>query len=98
MSLRPLDIEVPVDSKREILSETDRSGRITYLNDYFVELSGYQEAELVGSPHNIVRNPDMPITVFKLLWDALKHGEDYKAIVKTGKNFKSIAFISASKT
>ena len=82
MSLRPLDIEVPVDSKREILSETDRSGRITYLNDYFVELSGYDEAELVGTPHNIVRHPDMPITVFKLLWDALKHGEDYKAIVK----------------
>ena len=80
--LRPLDIEVPVDSKRELLSETDTQGVIRYVNDYFVELSGYREEELVGSPHNIVRHPDMPKTVFKLLWDALKRGKEYTAIVK----------------
>ena len=51
-------------------------------NDYFVELSGYPEAELIGKSHNIVRHPDMPKTVFKLLWDALKAGKEYKAIVK----------------
>ena len=82
MALGPLDIEVKVDSKREILSETDKTGKIVYLNDYFVELSGYKEEELVGASHNIVRHPDMPKTVFKLLWDAQKQGKDYKAIVK----------------
>lgn len=80
--LKPLDIEVDVDSKREILSETDVQGNIIYANDYFVELSGYSEAELVGSPHNILRHPNMPETVFKLLWDALNAGKKYKAIVK----------------
>lgn len=80
--LPPLDIEVPVNSKREILSETDREGVVTYANDYFVELSAYPEEELVGKPHSVVRHPDMPKTVFKLLWDALKAGKEYKAIVK----------------
>jgi len=82
MALGPLDIEVRVDSKREILSETDTTGKIVYLNDYFVELSGYREEELVGASHNIVRHPHMPKTVFKLLWDAQKQGKEYKAIVK----------------
>jgi len=80
--LAPLDIEVPVNSKKEILSETDTRGRTIYANAYFVELSGYPEEELMGQPHSIVRHPDMPKTVFKLLWDALKAGKEYKAIVK----------------
>jgi PAS domain S-box-containing protein len=82
MALGPLDIEVKVDSKREILSETDRAGKIVYINDYFVELSGYREEELVGAPHNVVRHPDMPKTVFKLLWDSLNQGKGYTAIIK----------------
>jgi PAS domain S-box-containing protein len=80
--LAPLDIEVSVNSKKEILSETDTAGKTVYANGYFVELSGYPEAELIGKPHNIVRHPDMPKTVFKLLWDALRAGKEYKAIVK----------------
>ncbi|MGD9969793.1 MAG: PAS domain-containing protein [Sulfuricurvum sp.] len=80
--LGPLDIEVKVDSKREILSETDAKGVITQANDYFIELSAYTKEELLGAPHNIVRHPDMPKTVFKILWDNLKAGNKYKAIVK----------------
>lgn len=80
--LGPLDIEVPVDPKKEILSETDANGVIVYANENFVELSGYPEEELVGKPHAVVRHPDMPKTVFRLLWNALKAGKSYKAIVK----------------
>ena len=80
--LAPLDIEYPVDSKKEILSETDATGVITYANETFVELSGYPEEALVGKPHKLVRHPDMPKTVFKLLWDSLRAGKEYKAIVK----------------
>ena len=80
--LAPLDIEVEVDSKKEIISVTDRRGVITFCNDYFVELSDYSEDELCGAPHSIVRHPDMPQTVFKLLWDALKADKDYCAIIK----------------
>lgn len=82
MALRPLDIEYKVGSKKELLSETDIRGVITYANENFVALSGYSESELVGSPHSILRHIDMPRTVFKLLWNALNAGQPYKAIVQ----------------
>ncbi|SFV60608.1 SIGNAL-TRANSDUCTION SENSOR PROTEIN-PAS/PAC domain [hydrothermal vent metagenome] len=78
----PLDKEKVLDPKRYIVSKTDPKGIITYGNDYFVEISGYSEAELIGKPHNIIRHPDMPKIVFKLMWDRIKKGENIMAVVK----------------
>ena len=78
----PLDIEIELDPKRYIVSETDAKGRITYCNDYFMEVSGYTEEELIGKPHNIVRHPDMPKVVFKLLWETISAGKNINALVK----------------
>lgn len=52
--------EVPVSAGANILSTTDASGRITHINDEFIAISGFERAELLGQPHNIVRHPDMP--------------------------------------
>ncbi|WP_424565602.1 PAS domain-containing protein [Sulfurimonas sp.] len=78
----PLDIEIPLDAKRYIISETDEKGKITYCNDYFIEVSGYSQKELIGKPHNIVRHPDMPSIVFKLLWQTISSGKNINAVVK----------------
>ena len=78
----PLDIEIPLDPKRYIVSETDANGKITYCNDYFKEISGYSDEELIGTPHNIVRHPDMPRVVFKLLWETISTGTNINAVVK----------------
>ena len=64
-----------------IVSKTDRQGRLTYVNPLFVEISGYTEAELVGQPHNIIRHPDMPRSVFRLLWERIASGEEIFAYV-----------------
>lgn len=65
-----------------IVSKTDLSGRITYCNKTFIEISGYGEDELLGAQHNIVRHPDMPRGVFQLLWDTIKAGKECFAYVK----------------
>ena len=78
----PIDEEIKLDSKRYIVSETDAKGKITYANDYFMEVSGYTQEELIGQPHSIVRHPDMPKVVFKLLWETLKQGKNINAVVK----------------
>ena len=78
----PLDVEIELDPKRYIVSETDAKGKITYCNDYFKEVSGYSEQELIGSAHNIVRHPDMPKVVFKLLWQTISSGKNINAVVK----------------
>ncbi len=64
-----------------IVSKTDLKGRITYVNKIFMEMAGYTEKELLGKPHNIVRHPDMPKAVFKLLWDMVKNKDEIFAFV-----------------
>jgi PAS domain S-box-containing protein len=54
-----------------IVSKTNPKGIITYGNPIFIEFSGYTEAELIGSQHNIIRHPDMPRAAFKLAWDTI---------------------------
>ena len=57
---------------KSIVSMTDTESRITYVNPYFVEVSGFSEDELLGQPHNIVRHPDMPPEAFEDMWATLK--------------------------
>lgn len=76
------DSEIKLSDKRYIVSKTDAKGNITYANDYFVEICGYSESELLSQPHSIVRHPDMPKIAFKLMWDRIKKGENFIAIVK----------------
>ncbi|MBB4844802.1 PAS domain S-box-containing protein [Paucibacter oligotrophus] len=65
-----------------IVSRTDLKGRIAYINDDFLEASGFTEAELIGQPHNIVRHPDMPEEAYADMWSALKSGRPWTGIVK----------------
>ncbi len=65
-----------------IVSKTDLKGRITYGNQIFIEFSGFTEAECLGKQHNLVRHPDMPRCVFKLLWQHLENGQEIFAYVK----------------
>lgn len=65
-----------------IVSETDKFGTITFVNDTFCKLAKYSREELLGKPHNIVRHPDMPKAVFKEMWETIKKGEIFQGIIK----------------
>ncbi|ART81614.1 chemotaxis protein [Oceanisphaera profunda] len=65
-----------------ILSTTSPSSHITYMNEVFVELSGYQKHELLQQPHNIIRHPDMPSAIYKHMWTSLKAGHSWMGVVK----------------
>lgn len=64
-----------------IVSKTDLKGNITYANRIFIDLSEYSEEELLGKPHSILRHPEMPRTIFKLLWERIKAKEEIFAFV-----------------
>ncbi|WP_371929009.1 methyl-accepting chemotaxis protein [Pseudomonas sp. LD120] len=64
------------------MSTTDVRGVITYCNDAFVEISGFERTDLIGAPQNIVRHPDVPPAVFAHMWSALKQGRPWMGIVK----------------
>ncbi len=65
-----------------IVSKTDTKGRITYCNEIFMDMAQMPESDLLGKPHNVVRHPDMPKVVFKLLWDYVQSGKEIFAYVK----------------
>ena len=65
-----------------IVSRTDLKGRITFVNDDFIEASGFAESELIGEPHNILRHPDMPEAAFADMWTTLKAGRPWTGMVK----------------
>jgi len=70
-----------------IVSKTDTKGIITYANEVFCQVAGYTVAELEGQNHNVIRHPDMPRAVFKLLWDTIQGGEEIFAyVVNQAKN------------
>ena len=78
----PTNQEIKLNPKRYIVSKTNGKGIIEYGNDYFVEISGYTESELIGKPHSIVRHPDMPQIVFKMMWDRINQAKNIMALVK----------------
>ena len=82
LNITPKNNEIVIEDSRIIVSKTDLKGQITYMNTYFIEISRYQELELLGKPHNIIRHPDMPKAIFKLLWDTIQKGEEINAYVK----------------
>jgi aerotaxis receptor len=69
-------------TEQRLISATDTQGKITYCNDEFVAVSGFSREELIGSPHNLVRHPDMPEAVFAHMWSYLKAGKSWMGIVK----------------
>lgn len=74
--------EVDYDKSLNILSTTNTKGSITYVNEDFIQLSGFETSELVGKNHNIVRHPDMPPAAFGDLWSTIKSGDSWMGIVK----------------
>ncbi len=84
-----------------IVSKTDLKGRITYVNKIFTEMGEYSEKELLGKPHSIVRNPDTPKAVFKLLWEMVQADDEIFAYVvnktKNGNDYWVYANVTPSK-
>ncbi|QIJ04801.1 methyl-accepting chemotaxis protein [Shewanella chilikensis] len=76
------DIETPVTENARILSTTDLKGRITHINQEFIDLCGFSREELLGHGHNIVRHPHMPKEAFADLWHQVKSGNSWMGLVK----------------
>jgi len=75
-------IETEVPENQLIISRTDLNGIITYVNETFAHISGYEPDELIGKPHNIIRHPDMPKSAFVDLWETIRSGKTWEGYVK----------------
>lgn len=98
--LAPTGVERFFDRDEIIVSKTDLKGRMTYTNNVFMRIAGYNEKELLGKPHSMIRHPDMPRCVFKLLWDTLEAKKEIFAYVvnmcKNGDHYWVFAHVTPS--
>jgi PAS domain S-box-containing protein len=99
-NIKPTGVERILGTKEIIVSKTDPTGKITYANKQFLEISGYTEAEVLGVQHNVIRHPDMPRAIFQFLWDRLKAGKEVFAFVlnlcKEGDHYWVLAHVTPS--
>lgn len=65
-----------------IVSKTDTRGRITYANRIFMDICGFAESDVLNVQHNVIRHPDMPRGVFRLMWNTLKAGDEFLGFAK----------------
>jgi len=99
--INPINEEVTFEdvgvANRPVISKTDLKGIITYVNIPFCKLAGYEKNELVGKPHNIVRHPDMPKSIFKELWETIEKNQKWRGFIKNlrkdGKYYWGETFI-----
>lgn len=82
MYTTPKNNEKKFKANELLVTKTNLKGIITYANRAFINIVGLEEEKLIGKPHNIIRHPDMPKLIFKLLWDALKSNNEIHAYVK----------------
>ena len=84
----PIDIRAvtqksaPLGAHRALQSKTDLNGIITHASRSLAEISGFSVDELIGQPHNILRHPDMPDSVYYLMWQTIQAGEEFFGMVK----------------
>jgi len=81
-----------------LMSTTDTQSHITYANEAFVEVSGFERDEILGQPHNMVRHPDMPVEAFADMWATLKNGESWTALVKNRRKNGDHYWVRANAT
>lgn len=80
-AIRPTGVECPFDAEELIVTKTNLQGHITYANDVFLRLSKYPLEQVIGAPHSLIRHPDMPRCIFKLLWDTIQAKREMFAYV-----------------
>jgi PAS domain S-box-containing protein len=98
IKIQPTGVERRLGEEEIIVSKTDPSGRITYVNQTFLRISDFVESDVVGMPHSLVRHPDMPRSVFKLLWETIDSGQEIFAYVcnlaKNGDHYWVLANVT----
>jgi PAS domain S-box-containing protein len=99
-TIKPTGRESPFRDDEIIVTKTDPQGRLTYANEVFLRVSCLTVADALGKPHSLIRHPDMPRSVFRLMWETIKaRGEFFgyvKNLARNGDHYWVFAHVTPS--
>ena len=78
-----------------ILSKANLKGKITYVNQAFINISQYSEDELIGESHSKVRDPDMPPSTFTQMWKTIQSKKKWKGVIKNRAKDGSVYIVDS---
>jgi aerotaxis receptor len=87
--------EIRFPDHLSLISTTDPASHITYANQHFCEVAGYDADEMEGAPHNLVRHPDMPKAAFADMWQRLRQGKSWMGLVKNRAKSGNFYWVNA---
>jgi len=90
-SINDLEQFINAVNQSAIVSKTDTSGIITYVNERFCEVTGYTAQELIGKTHSMLRDPESDDAFYKNMWQTISSKnifhETFKNIKKDKEEF-----------
>jgi len=90
-ALRENEFQLVTMDQHDIVSTTDIAGLITYVNDRFCEISGYNREELLGQNHRMLKSGFHPSLFYEELWGTISQGKIWRGTIcnlrKSGEEY-----------
>lgn len=84
--------------RHNLVSITDLSGRITYCNEKFCEVSQYKKEELIGKTHQVVNSGTHPSEFWKEMWSTIQSGKTWSGEICNRAKDGSLYWVDATIT
>ncbi|HHH19547.1 MAG TPA: hypothetical protein ENK86_03400 [Campylobacterales bacterium] len=81
-----VNYEIKCAYQEVVISRTDKDGKIIYCNSTFIRINGFKGASIINQPESIIRHPEMPQTIFNIIWETLQKGLPIQAVIKNKTN------------